>query len=86
MPSDEMWRQSQLRPADPDAWLTDPANVCKGCGRATTAGEFLWIWGTGRRTSMALRGLYCLDCGVPAGEPQGADIAGAVRRSTASAR
>ena len=80
--SDEMWRQAQMGRDYPAAWERAPANACLRCGRKTPAGEFAWIWGTGRVASPALRGLYCLGCGPPEGEPRGADIARAVRRST----
>ena len=84
MPSDEMWRQTELRQAAAAEWQRDAANTCGGCGRATAAGEFIWLWGTGRRATVAHRGLYCRDCGAPAGEPRGADIAASVRRSVST--
>lgn len=80
--SGEMWRQAQMGLGSPAAWERNPANQCLRCDRKTPAGEFVWIWGTGRLASPTPGGLYCLRCGPPEGEPKGADIAAAVRRST----
>ena len=78
----DMWHQTQMGRSNPAAWERNPANKCLGCGRKATTAEFVWIWGSGRRADASVRGMYCLRCGSPEGEPMGADIAAAVRRST----
>lgn len=83
--SGDMWRQAQVGREGPEAWERNAANKCVGCGGKATSSDFVWTWGNGRRTSAALRGMYCLRCGPPEGEPKGADIAAAVRRSAGAA-
>ena len=77
-----MWRQVQMGRANPAAWERSADNHCLGCGRKSTPTDYVWTWGTGRHASASPRGIYCLRCGPPAGEPQGADIAAAARRSS----
>lgn len=79
---DNMWRQVQMGRASPSAWERSSDNRCLGCGGKSTPAEYVWTWGTGRHASPSPRGMYCLRCGSPAGEPHGADIAAAVRRSS----
>jgi hypothetical protein len=80
----DMWRQTQVGRGNPDAWFKDSANRCGSCGRTSAAEDFVWLWESARRAAIAPRGMFCLRCGPPEGEPRGADIAAAVRRSAAS--
>ena len=76
-----MWRQVQMGRSDPPAWDRNAANRCATCGEKSPAGDFVWVWGDGRRVPTAPDRTYCLRCGPPSGEKRGADVAAAIRRS-----